>query len=99
MLPNEKEILKRVVHSLLALPDVKGLHVDDGNDEYALENCSDFDKIYEACNAVDDCRLYVKNSFVYFIWGNGNDGLDCICDYGVSLEPVMAPIFEWIESK
>ena len=99
MLPNEKEILKRTVEGLLKLDGVTGINVDDGGDEYAVKGSKDFDEIYKACNAVDDCRLYVKNSFVYFIWNNGNDGLDCICDYGISLEPVMAPIFEWIESK
>ena len=104
MLPYEREILKRTVEGLLALPSVTGLHVDDGGDEDALHNCSDFDQIYEACDAVDDCRLYVTRcghptSFIWFIWGNGNDGLDCITDYGVSLEPVMGPISDWINEQ
>lgn len=74
MLPNEREILKRTVEGLLALPGVTGLHMDDGGEGAALHNCSDFDQIYEACDAVDDCRIYVTRlghptSFVFFHLG------------------------------
>ncbi|UIS25306.1 hypothetical protein [Erythrobacter phage vB_EliS-L02] len=34
------------------------------------------------------------DAFVYFIWGNGNDGRDCISDYSTSLEHIIDPISE-----
>lgn len=37
------------------------------------------------------------DSFIHFIWGNGNGGRDCITDYGTSLEHILAPINEALE--
>ena len=37
------------------------------------------------------------DAFIYFIWGNGNDGRDCISDYSTSLESIIAPISEALD--
>lgn len=37
------------------------------------------------------------DAFVYFIWGNGNDGRDCITDYSCSLESIINPIIEALD--
>lgn len=94
----ETEILRRTVDALLAMPGVTGLHVDDGGYDYALRNATDFDMIKDVCFGVDDCIVRVPRcGSVYFIWGNGNDGLDAITDYTVKLEEPLKPVFEWIE--
>ena len=99
----ETQILRRVVEALRADPEVTAIYVDDGDeDEYVLTIAPEtpWDKIEYHCFGVDDVRLIVERncrlSFVYFIWGNGNDGWDCICDYGVSLEDTLRPIIDWI---
>ena len=33
-----------------------------------------------------------RMSFVYFIYGNGNDGKDVVSDYGMSLDPVISKL-------
>lgn len=101
---NETEILRRVVTALLAIPNVTGIDVDDGGDEVELHNATDFEKIKETCFGVDECHLFVKQpgerrQWVYFIWGNGNLGLNCISDYGISLEEPLKPVFDWIEEQ
>ena len=63
-------------------------------------NALGVDGVIEAMNAVDECWLMVHrtapkfrngqptepyDAFVYFIWGNGNEGRDCISDYSTSL--------------
>jgi hypothetical protein len=37
------------------------------------------------------------NGYLVFIWGNGNDGKDCLSDYTTNIEPVIQPVLEWIE--
>lgn len=72
---------------------------DDGESKYY----GDEQGLVAAIFSVDEAHLYLiehkdmKDSFVYFVMGN--DGHDVICDYGVSLEPIMKPIFDWIESE
>lgn len=102
---NETEILRRTVEALLAMPGATGLHVAyDGFVECALHDSSDFEAIREACLAVDDCRLYLtrgghKTQWVYFIWANGNYGLDAITDYSIGLKDALKPVFDWIEQQ
>ena len=38
------------------------------------------------------------DAFIYFIWGNGNGGRDCISDYSTSLEPLLAPIIDALDA-
>ncbi len=97
----ETEILRRTVEALLAIPGATGLNVDDGGDEFALEDCTDFDQIRDACFAVDECRVYASkgqrvSQWVFFVWGN--EGWDAICDYTTNLEETLAPVHHWIET-
>lgn len=107
---NEIQILRRIVEALAADESITYLAVDDGGDEDALllpkaQIVDEFASIVEACFAVDDCHIRVKRaapqagSFVYFIWGNGNDGWDAVTDYGVSLEETLRPVFDWIDEQ
>lgn len=40
-------------------------------------------------------RTGARNSFVQLIFGNG---AECISDYGMSLEPTMKPLGDWIDA-
>lgn len=51
---------------------------------------------------LDEARLIVTNpatgqtSFVFLVFGN--NGYELISDYGTNLEPIMAPLSEWIDA-
>lgn len=101
---NEEIILIKVIDALRTIPDIFGICVDDGGFASALVNSNDTWQIMEVCFSVEDCTLYVvhpdrRTSHVRFIWGNGNDGLDCICDHTTDLNEILAPVTEWIESR
>jgi hypothetical protein len=101
---NETEILRRTVEALLALPGATGLHVDYGDETDALHNSTDLVAIEEACFAVDQVHLYLTRpamptQWVWFIWGNGNHGLDAIIDYTVKLKEALRPVNHWIEQQ
>lgn len=103
----EKQILTKVVAALIA----EGYHLtvdyERGYDsEPENRNLTDIDKIIEAADAVDECWLMVDRTpseggphdhFVYFIWGNGNEGRDCLTDYSMRLDDTIAPISKWAE--
>lgn len=60
------------------------------------------DKLITAIFAVDEAWIRTrksgeKTSFVYLVFGN--DGWDVISDYGVNLEPIMAPLNQWIDEQ
>jgi hypothetical protein len=85
----EKKIINTVIEDLLAAG--YAVTVNDGEDD-VLTKSTDAKKIYAALGSTDEDWLVVykegeKKSFVRLIHGNGPD---VICDYGVSLEPVMA---------
>jgi hypothetical protein len=88
----EKRIARRVVRDLLAAG--YELTVDNGGDEAEIPWSRDFKTVVGAMFATDEETLVARKeggrSFVYFVYGN--DGWDVVNDYGVSLEPVMAPI-------
>ena len=95
---NEQKIARRVIKDLLAF----GLLIDvyDG-EEITLKRSKDPVAILDAMMTSDDDRLFARKkgwgeSFVWFIYGNGNEGFDVISDYGMMLEPIMKPIFDYI---
>lgn len=47
--------------------------------------------------ACDSCTLCIGSKWIWFIWGNGNWGLDAITDYTVSLEDALKPVMEWLD--
>lgn len=101
----EKLILAKVAGALIdaGLP----ISVDYNEGEPELVGSTDLTAIETAAFAVDECWLLVNGpdaagkyeSFVYFIWGNGNCGWDCVSDYSTRLEAVLEPVFAWIEQN
>jgi hypothetical protein len=106
----EKQIARRVAKALLSGQNTISVDYERGYDcdeeNFAL---TDIDKIIEASDAVDECHWMLDaerdgqgacatGGYVYFIWGNGEEGRTCVSDYTTNLEPIMAPIFEWVES-
>lgn len=99
----EKRIVKRVVRDLLAAG--YEITVNNGGDSNEILYSTDFKAITAVLFATDSEHLLVRKaeggvsfvyvSFVYLVYGN--DGYDVVNDYGVSLEPVMGPINQWID--
>lgn len=94
----ENIIIRRLVGDLLKAGAT--ISVQDG-EEVVLQRSTKKHDILGAMQTTDEDRLFVHipdkpASFVYLIYGNGED---VISDYGVSLEPIIAPIYEWIEQK
>lgn len=92
----EKQIVRKVAEAMIAA-DYQ-LILFDGEEETPFV---DYDSMIAWCDDLDECWLLTtkadgfSRTFVYFVWGNGNEGRDCISDYGVSIEPLIAPIVEW----
>jgi hypothetical protein len=99
----ERRIVRRVVRALLAA-DYE-ITVDNGDDDYEIPWSRDFKVVNAALFATDEEHLLVrktvgadlKNSFVFLVYGN--DGWDVICDYGLSLDPIIEPIQDWIDNN
>lgn len=96
----ELKIARRVVDDLLAAGYPLG--VWDGED-LTLTLCRDADKIMAALRTTDEDDLVVygkpdsdtrNRSFVKFTWG---EEYDVINNYGMSVDPIMQPIADWIE--
>lgn len=54
----------------------------------------------------DEVHLFLGGNYaegygdwVYLIFGNGNSGWDVISDYTTDLEPIIKPVFDWIEKE
>ena len=97
----EKTIAKRLFDDLIAAGHK--ITVDYGEDEIPLDESTDWEAVREASDAVDECWWLLGkqvdfryHTFVLLVWGNGRD---CISDYGVSLEPIIGPIFDWIDKE
>jgi hypothetical protein len=93
---NERAILRRVI--IDALKAGYELSVDDGGDELAIERSTNAKAVLAALMNTDDDRLILErrivgvereHGWVRFIYGNGNDGCDVICDYTVNLDAVL----------
>lgn len=95
----EKQIVRKVAKALIEAGYPLTLY--DGEEETAF---TDYDQLIKLCDDLDECWFMTiskadgfSNTFIYFIWGNGNEGRDCISDYGVSLSPIIEPISEWAD--
>lgn len=103
----EKQILRLVCEKLLAEGYVLTVDYERGFDsEPENKNLRDIDDIIHAADAVDEVWLMADreeleegpyDGFVYFIWGNGNEGRDCITDYSTVFEPILDPIIDWLD--
>ena len=69
----------------------------DGEDFFEVPADASEDVLIEHLTACDDSTLHTwkdgeRNSHVYFVLGN--DPEEVVCDYGMSLEPVLGPLTE-----
>lgn len=96
----EKAISRRLIDGLLAAGKRITVDYELGLDP-ALEGSKDVEAIIAAMDAVDECWLMIGegkpsyDAFLYFIWGNGEEGRTCLSDYSCSLESIVAPVSEW----
>lgn len=78
------------------------ISVNDGGD-YPVKYSINVDEIIDACFAVDECWLIVRDGSpernklgsIYLVFGN--DGWDAINDYHVSLEGLLKPVNDYAE--
>lgn len=77
-------------------------NVNNGGDTYELPGpTADHKIVLDTMFATDEEYLYFfkdgkRCGWVWFIYGNGNGGLDVISDYTTNLEDVLKPVFDWI---
>jgi hypothetical protein len=87
----EQRIVKLTVKTLINAG--YELSVFDGEEQSAWTG-TDVKMLHDALMNTDEDYLYTrkdgKKSFVQFVYGN--DGWDVICDHGVSLTAVLAPV-------
>lgn len=96
----ERKIVRKVAQALIA--SGYSISVHDG-EEVVIESSKKLNEILAVCFSVDEesffthapAGVHPSGSFVFFVYGN--DGYDVICDYGVSLEPVMRGVNEYID--
>lgn len=99
-----QEMERRIVRRALTEGKKLGytFNINNGGDEHELpEPTDDVRKVLGEMFATDDEHLlfyrgrFVKG-WVYFVYGNGNGGLDVVSDYTTNLEPVMAKVQELV---
>lgn len=109
---NERRIVWNLIRLVLAAGYVlHGIH--DGDDYTKVKTAPE---TMELAFNLDDVKVYFTkgdgkpHTWMRFIFGNGNDGKDVLCDYGTDLEPVIGsfdfdacvaalmPPPEWIEA-
>lgn len=85
---------RRIVWNLLERIQAAGFKlafVDDGEEETKVTTSKE---AMELCFNLDDCHVMFSDgkapiAWVRFIFGNGNDGKDLLCDYTVNLETAI----------
>lgn len=86
----------------------------EASDARNISAVADIGKALAAMNEVDECHLMVSRKhmtfergetngadhFVWFIWGNGNEGRDCISDYSTALSEQIDELDdEWVNAQ
>jgi hypothetical protein len=94
----EKIIARRVAGALIAAGKPVTVDYNDG-EQPTLVGSMDVAAIIKAANEVDECYFLTDplgdgtyDCFVRWIWGNGNEGLDCLSDYSTPLSREIDPI-------
>lgn len=98
---------RRIVRKVILAGRKAGFtfNVANGGDHPELPDpTNDVRNILGAMFATDDEHLlFYKDGkrvgWVYFIYGNGNGGLDVISDCTTNLEPVLAPVCDWVNQQ
>lgn len=79
-------------------------NVNNGGDNHELpEPTGNIKLLLDTMFATDDEHLIVfkygkRFGWVYFVYGNGNDGLDVVADYTMNLDHLIDPILTAIEN-
>jgi len=98
----ERRIARKVIEEGKKLG--YSFNVNNGGDENELPQPSRTTKtVLDAMFATDDEHLlFYKDGkrvgWVWFIYGNGNGGLDVISDYTTNLDPVMPEVNKLVDS-
>lgn len=95
-----QEMEKRIARKLLEAGHEAGysFNVNNGGDEDELPKpVRTIETVLEAMFATDDEKIHFYKGekyvgWVWFIYGNGNGGLDVISDYTTNLDPIMGPV-------
>ena len=102
----EKLLARKFITDLLN--DGKRITVDFERGYDAQPHCGDdVDAILAQMDQVDECWLMIGtdtgegyDGYLYFIWGNGNGGWDCLSDYTTgSIEAAIKPTLAFIEKE
>lgn len=87
----EAKILNRLIKAFKAAGDPI-VNVWDGEEENPVSTSRE---IQEQVFNLDECHLYTQSGgWVFFV--NGNEW-DALSDYTTDLEPILAPVNEWID--
>lgn len=90
--PIEAKIVRKIVRVLKAAgKPVK--YVFDGVERVYVS--TEKDVLNEAFN-LDEVYLHTDDGYVFLTMG---EGWDLICDYGLSLDDDLKPVFAWIEKN
>lgn len=87
----ELKIVRRLLRDLQAAGHK--LVIDDGEEETPV---TDETEALKLLFNLDEAHIMTEKSFVFLVFGN--DGNEVICDYGMTLEPILAPINKWADS-
>jgi hypothetical protein len=96
----ERQIAEKVVRAILDAG--MAVSLDNGGDEYEVENSNSMSQICaELCATDEEHIVAIKDGkrfgSVYMVYGN--DGYDSICDYSLNLETILAPVQAWAETQ
>lgn len=102
----------KTLNKLFILAQQRGWVAGEIWDGGEFIHTDDIDTIIEQAEAVEECWIYFykqldenvrRKHWVYFIWGNGNDGWDCVTDYsfnkGDDFDDMMNELFDWQEAQ
>lgn len=77
----ERHIVANLFEWLFMHDLLRNVSVDDGEESTVCKNAQ---QAMELMFNLDECQLYVSGHWISFIFGNGNNGMDVICDYSYS---------------
>lgn len=95
----EQQIMDLIVDAAFAAGYTVSVH--DG-EEVTVDKSTDKAEIFAACRTTGQDYLIFKNEGervgqVSLIYGNGNNGMDLISDYSMSIEGMMQPVMDAVE--
>lgn len=106
---NEKLISIEAIHRLIKADYYITVDYDRGYEPSDIKDSKDVAAILSAMDDTDDVHLMVDkqpldgegpyDGFIHFIWGNGNEGMDCISNYSGCLTMLDSLDENWMEQE